>query len=631
MLALPQLSDPRVRFLADVVRSPIEIAGFGMPTPSVLVGATLAARSADEFNQLMAALGGAGPAIGLAAPLDAQGIGELAGVPLPAFVKFDPANGRLLLYAGPMVNRAAFEELLKSLPAKLDDHPMYALENRIDASGQGLFAWADASRIVPMAGLGAMQQLSRAGLGGLRGVAFGFGTANGKGRLSLVVDVGENRQSRPFPVIANDVKATAVGDPDAAMLLSIPSPAEITRLESMMLAALPPAFGSGWTQVKTGFANQLGVQLEEIFAAIGPDVLVLFDQAGDYTAIRLRDGDLFDDIVRRITAKTGSGPTEHKVDGKSLWHWSLPSVLALAANAYPDAGSSDADALAVLGRAREHVYWVREGAYLYLAQIPQPLMDRINAGAKASVADWLERTQHVDMSSSMFAATGSVSKMPRRSYEIYVGLLQFLADLTAAEFDVWSMPTADQLALPEKGAIGFSVNLGEPHLSIELTYENHPGELLFGGGSFGGVATLGILAGIAIPAYQDYTTRAQVTEGLNLASGIRAAVAESHAARGTLPRDRRAAGLPPGPETTSGKYVEAIDVARGVITITYGYEANAVIRGTTLAMTPFVTASGDVVWVCGYADNPAGTRLLPPESARQETTILPKYLPAACR
>ena len=53
---------------------------------------------------------------------------------------------------------------------------------------------------------------------------------------------------------------------------------------------------------------------------------------------------------------------------------------------------------------------------------------------------------------------------------------------------------ADQLALPEKGAIGFSVNLGEPYLSLELSYENHPGELFFGNGGFASVAAIGILA-----------------------------------------------------------------------------------------------------------------------------------------
>jgi Tfp pilus assembly major pilin PilA len=632
VLALPELSDPRVSFLADVVRSPIEIAGFGTPTPSVLIGATLATRSAEEFNQLIAALGNAGPAVSLAAPLDGQGIGELAGLPLPAFVKFDPASGRLLLHSGPMVDRAAFEELLEGLPANLDDHPMYALENRIDASGQGMFVWADAARIVPLVAPDAMRQLGQAGLGGLRAVAFGFGTANDKGRLSLVVDVGESRQSRPFPVIANDIKATAVGDPDAAILVSIPGQEEVSRLQSMLLAALPPGGGAAWEQGKASFANLLGVEFEEIFSAIGPEIVFLFDQAGDYAAVRLRDGKLFDDIVRRITAKTGSGPSEHKAGGTTFWHWRLPSFFTFAASAFPGGSSGPGDdALSVLGRAREHVYWVREGEYLYLSQLPQPLIDRVNAGAKASVADWLEQQQRVDMSSSVFAATGSVSKMPRRSYEMYVAILQFLADVTEAEFDVWSMPTADQLALPDKGAIGFSFNLGEPYLSLELTYENHPGELLLGGGQFGGVAVAGILAAIAIPAYQDYTIRAQVTEGLNLASGIKAAVAESYATRGTVPRDRRAAGLPASPESTAGRYVEAIAVERGVITITYGNEANAVLHGTTLVMTPFATPNGDIVWTCGYAENPAGTRLLPPEGARQETTILPKYLPAACR
>jgi type IV pilus assembly protein PilA len=226
-----------------------------------------------------------------------------------------------------------------------------------------------------------------------------------------------------------------------------------------------------------------------------------------------------------------------------------------------------------------------------------------------------------------------VSKMPRRTYEAYLGILQNLADVTDAKFDVWSMPTADQLALPEKGAVGFSVNLGEPYLSLDLTYENHPGELLLGGGGVGAVAVAGVLAAIAIPAYQDYTIRSQVTEGTVLAASVKAAVAESYAARGTLPRDRRAAGLPPSPKETSGKYVEAVDVSGGVITVTFGNTINAKLRGKALAFTPFATPTRDIVWRCGYAPPPAGMRALVPDvaAAPAGTTIERKYLPPACR
>jgi len=279
------------------------------------------------------------------------------------------------------------------------------------------------------------------------------------------------------------------------------------------------------------------------------------------------------------------------------------------------------------------VYWIRDGEYLYLAQTPQPLLDRVHAGAKVRVADWLATRQHVDMSTSLFAATGSVRKMPRRTYAMYVSILQDLADVSGAKFDAYAMPTADQLALPGQGAVGISINSGAPYLSLELTYEDHPGELLLAGGGIGTVAMVGVLAAIAIPAYQDYTIRAQVTEGLNLAATIKVAVAESYTAKGAFPQDRAAAGLGPAPESTSGRYVASIDVASGVITITYGNGADARLRGKTLKMTPIVTPSGDVFWRCGSGPLPAGVKPPTPDAAggRTGTTVEPKYLPSACR
>lgn len=635
VLSLPALSDPRLRFVADAVRSPIEMAGISAPSPAVLIGATLSARSQADFNKLFDELGRAGPAVSLAAPLDGQGIAQLSGLPLPAFAKFEPASGQLLLAAGPALSRAAFEQLLKSLPANVKDHPMFALEQKIDASGQGLFAWVDAARVVPMAAMMApdvARGLGRAGFGSMRAIAFGMGTANGKGRLSFVLDVGNDRKARPFPVIANEVSATSVGEPDAAVLLSIPSQAEMFRLEGMLLGAIPPAARNAWGQLKSKFEEAIGVKLEDVFAALGPDVVLLFDEVGDYTAVHLRDPELFDALVKRIAAKTGSGPVERKIGGKTFQYWRLPSLFSfMPKSADAEGNRPGKDILAVLGRMQNHVYWYRDGDYLYVAQVPQPLIDRVTAGAKSRVADWLADEQRIDMSTSLFAATGTVEKMPRRTYEMYIGILQALADMTEAEFDVWSMPTAEQLELPEAGALGFSINLGEPYLSLELSYENHPGELFFGGGAVASAAVVGILAAIAIPAYQDYTIRAQVTEGLNLASQVRASVAESYAARGALPRDRRAAGLPPSADATAGQYVESIDVSNGQIRVTYGNAAHAKLRGNTLTMTPYRIAGRDLGWACGYAVIPTGGGSLVPEASLASTTIEPKYLPSACR
>src|SRR5262245_65860865 len=79
------------------------------------------------------------------------------------------------------------------------------------------------------------------------------------------------------------------------------------------------------------------------------------------------------------------------------------------------------------------------------------------------------------------------------------------------------------------------------------------------------VAIIGILAAIAIPAYQDCTIRSQVTEGLNLAGAAKAAVAESFSNTGEAPADRTAAGMSPNATDTAGKYVTRVEVPHGTV------------------------------------------------------------------
>ena len=103
------------------------------------------------------------------------------------------------------------------------------------------------------------------------------------------------------------------------------------------------------------------------------------------------------------------------------------------------------------------------------------------------------------------------------------------------------------------------------------------------------VAIIGILAAIAIPAYQDYTVRSQVSEGLSLAAAAKTAIAETYLNTGVAPVNREEAGMSTNAIDTSGKYVTSVEVADGTITVTYGNEVNAIINAQTLAIQPFVT------------------------------------------
>ena len=129
------------------------------------------------------------------------------------------------------------------------------------------------------------------------------------------------------------------------------------------------------------------------------------------------------------------------------------------------------------------------------------------------------------------------------------------------------------------------------------------------------VAIIAILAAIAIPAYQNYLIRSQVSEGAVLTDGAKTPVAEFYSNKGYFPLTNGSAGLATDSSIT-GKYVSAVDVTTsspgGKIIATFGNQSNTAISGKEFILSA-TTSAGSIAWSC------------------KQSTVDPKYLPSSCR
>lgn len=129
------------------------------------------------------------------------------------------------------------------------------------------------------------------------------------------------------------------------------------------------------------------------------------------------------------------------------------------------------------------------------------------------------------------------------------------------------------------------------------------------------VAIIAILAAIAIPAYQNYLIRTQVSEGAVLTDGAKTAVAEFYSNTGRFTATAASLGLPSNSASISGKYVSGVTFSsNGIISATFGGSSNSAINGSVFALSAIVNG-GSIAWSCKSSS----------------TTVAKAYLPTSCR
>ncbi|HFC7536328.1 TPA: pilin [Neisseria meningitidis] len=148
------------------------------------------------------------------------------------------------------------------------------------------------------------------------------------------------------------------------------------------------------------------------------------------------------------------------------------------------------------------------------------------------------------------------------------------------------------------------------------------------------IAIVGILAAVALPAYQDYTARAQVSEAILLAEGQKSAVTEYYLNHGEWPGNNTSAGVATSPSDIKGKYVQKVEVAKGVITAQMASSnVNNEIKGRKLSLWA-KRQNGSVKWFCGQPVQRADTATnndAVTAATDNNGKINTKHLPSTCR
>ena len=150
------------------------------------------------------------------------------------------------------------------------------------------------------------------------------------------------------------------------------------------------------------------------------------------------------------------------------------------------------------------------------------------------------------------------------------------------------------------------------------------------------IAIIGILASLAVTAYQTYTVRAQVAEAINMAANAKVPVVDAYTNTGVPPATRVEAGMTLAPTDTRGNYVSQVNVANGRVDVMMGSNVHVEVVGDVISFTPYLLPGGGIIWRCGAAAAPGGGAVPlgtggPNPAVYLAPTLDTRYMPSVCR
>lgn len=606
--------------------SPVELvvtADGRMASPAALVYATARFDYPDAAALAKAIAAQLGEGVQLA--FDADGHATLPTPGAPVFLHFDTASGRLSLLGGMFANLDSLKKVRAEIAAaKVEPRAELALERRIDAAGHGFVLWADVEALRPVLSTAVTDDVGKLLLAQTKRVAFGWGAVDGRGKAGLHAEISGANWAQWLPQSPRKLDLKGSGRTRWLMRLALPTADDLARIGQSFAKDSDAA--KGWAEVEAKSLELTGFKLADWLAPFGPDLAVVSDDAGDYMALRLRDPAAWQRMQGMLVDKL-KATLKPTARGEGVRRIRLPSAVEMG-GLFGEASAEMQDnlALQVYGRLGTHLYWIEQDGWLLVSGVPQPLIDRLALGADEPL-DARLRAAGADPESLM-AVTGVAQDASRQIYYAWAGMLASIGELGGADIDLTVLPTARELALPEHSAISASLQLSAERLSLEMGYDQHALEWLAGNNGLAVVAAGGVLAAIAIPAYQDHLARATVASALGDSRALTEAIAAHYAEYGELPDDAQTLDfeLPLASETGHAD----ISFDHGAVLVQFRDNAPAGLAGDFLYQLPLLQESGAMAWRCGdYAVE--GELLVELGEDFAATSVDNRHLPAYCR
>lgn len=526
----------------------LEPADSGIPFPTAVIKLSLMNKSVESLQAKLSSLSDELPIVIVKQPTDSQ-VGEISIATFKLFIKFDSKSGEMMIVGGHMsvLDQTEFEQISKAIVPNTQ-HPMLDIEKEVDASGKGFFAWFGINQILPLyrniIPISKYSKLQAAGLDKVESLVVGSGVSGGKAKFSIVVKMPETGFKQYLYKPNNSYNFTTAGEPRYLLALALPTQEQILKTEELIKNNLPQEQFQNWMMVKGMFAMQAGITFDDIFASIDSEMISFGDEAGDFLAIKLRDKAAFkgmlDNLVNKF--KLPYEVREHK--GQNYHHLVLPNFNAfqqaqMEKSALESIDPILANYLNVLKtfKSNIHLYWIESGKYLIMAGIPQVLMDRIAHKNEVNASDWLTKTQKIDPSKSLLLASTTVDDLPDTVYKFQLGMLNYLNDIansapeeqevaegtdtdsktsiiedSKTKFDIFNLPSPAQLNLPEDGTYSMQFDATDTRLALNITSDFSAVDVLLNQSGMTTVAIAGVLAAVAIPAYNEYTLKSKVQE-----------------------------------------------------------------------------------------------------------------------